>query len=555
MVSNGLSIGYRNDFATDKVNEDPPLQFLPLQSSREGKVGQLEMADRDRLTTSDSLTQRESTNNLTGRNSPTPSDDDAPIPRRNYVAVIILFIINLLNYMDRFTVAGVLTQLQDYFDMNDAQGGLLQTVFICFYMIFAPICGYLGDRYNRKWIMSVGIFIWSGAVLLSTFMPSHHYWLFLACRGVVGIGEASYSTVSPTLIADMFTGKNRSRMLMLFYFAIPVGSGLGFIVGSNVATLMGGWQWGVRVTPILGVACLLLIIFVLREPERGEAEGAHVERTTFWEDIKHLAHNRTYVYSTLGFTSVVFVTGSMSWWTPTAVEHAWAMNNHQEKPPMEAKAKISLVFGVITCLAGLLGVAFGSMTAQLWRDGKGCMTRFKNPRADPYICAIGSLAAVPLLFIALQFIPTAIGLGWVFVFCAVTMMCLNWAVIVDMLLYIVVPTRRATASAFQILISHLLGDAASPYVIGLISDKLRGSDPSAAARFYSLQHALYIPNFVLIFSGAFFLIATFFVVGDRRRAKEDMHGMDDNPAHPPAAPDTLETSPVVASPPNVYQTF
>jgi MFS family permease len=70
------------------------------------------------------------------------------------------------------TVTGVLTELQDYFDINDSEAGLLQTVFIVFYIIFAPICGYLGDRYNRKWIMTVGIFIWSGAVLCSTFVPA-----------------------------------------------------------------------------------------------------------------------------------------------------------------------------------------------------------------------------------------------------------------------------------------------------------------------------------------------------------------------------------------------
>ena len=67
-------------------------------------------------------------------------------------------------------VAGVLTELQDYFDINDSDAGLLQTVFIVFYTIFAPICGYLGDRYNRKWIITAGISVWSGAVLCSTFV-------------------------------------------------------------------------------------------------------------------------------------------------------------------------------------------------------------------------------------------------------------------------------------------------------------------------------------------------------------------------------------------------
>ena len=50
-------------------------------------------------------------------------------------------------------------------------------------------------------------------------------------RGLVGVGEASYSTVAPTIIADLFSNQLRTNMLTIFYFAIPVGSGLGYIVG------------------------------------------------------------------------------------------------------------------------------------------------------------------------------------------------------------------------------------------------------------------------------------------------------------------------------------
>ena len=65
-------------------------------------------------------------------------------------------------------------------------------------------------------------------------------------------------------------------------------SGLGFIVGSNVSELTGEWQWGMRVTPVLGAICLVLIIGFLREPARGEAEHAKAHQTSYWQDIKHL---------------------------------------------------------------------------------------------------------------------------------------------------------------------------------------------------------------------------------------------------------------------------
>lgn len=56
---------------------------------------------------------------------------------------------------------------------------------------------------------------------------SQRFWLLLLTRGLVGVGEASYSTIAPTLIADLFVADQRSRMLSVFYFAIPVGRCVG----------------------------------------------------------------------------------------------------------------------------------------------------------------------------------------------------------------------------------------------------------------------------------------------------------------------------------------
>merc|ERR1719369_1538216 len=165
--------------------------------------------------------------------------------------------------------------------------GLLQTAFILSYMVFAPLFGYLGDRYSRRNIMAAGVLLWSFFTLIGSFMSGNKlerapqtsqwanksYWSFLGCRAMVGIGEASYSTIAPTLISDMFVKEARSKMLALFYFAIPVGSGLGYIVGQQMAQIFGGWQWALRGTPLLGILAVILIIMCLHDPPRGGAEG------------------------------------------------------------------------------------------------------------------------------------------------------------------------------------------------------------------------------------------------------------------------------------------
>ena len=90
---------------------------------------------------------------------------------------------------------------------------------------------------------------------------------------MVGIGEASYSTIAPTIISDMFVADARSKALAVFYFAIPVGSGLGYMISSHTASAFGSWQWGLRATPVLGILAVLMIVFIMEDPPRGESEG------------------------------------------------------------------------------------------------------------------------------------------------------------------------------------------------------------------------------------------------------------------------------------------
>lgn len=146
-----------------------------------------------------------------------------------------------------------------------------------------------------------------------------HFTGFIIFRALVGIGEASYSTIAPTIISDMFVKDIRSRMLALFYFAIPVGSGLGYIVGAETARAAGQWQWGLRVTPIMGALAVVLILFLMEDPARGEheIEGGHQLSMTSWgTDIKELSRNASFMLSTAGFTCVAFVAGALAWWGP-----------------------------------------------------------------------------------------------------------------------------------------------------------------------------------------------------------------------------------------------
>ncbi|XP_036330769.1 protein spinster isoform X1 [Rhagoletis pomonella] len=327
-------------------------------------------------------------------------------------------------------------------------------------MICAPVFGYLGDRYSRRWIMAIGVLLWSTTTLLGSFMGS--FGGFITFRALVGIGEASYSTIAPTIISDLFVHDLRSKMLALFYFAIPVGSGFGYIVGSETARLANDWRWALRVTPMLGIFAVALILLT-KEPVRGESEGSHnLEPTSYTEDIKDLVKNHSFMLSTAGFTCVAFVTGALAWWGPKFIYLGIKMQPGNEELSLN---DVSLRFGIITMVAGLIGVPLGPVLSR-------AVASYKN-NADPLVCAYGIFFSSLFLAAAMLLVTKYVIASYVLMFVGQLCLNLNWALVADILLYVVVPTRRSTAEAFQILISHALGDAGSPYFVGLLSEGIK----------------------------------------------------------------------------------
>src|SRR5262249_39974985 len=148
--------------------------------------------------------------------------------------------INLFNYIDRQVLAAVVPALEnEFFPKDPATGlrppdtaedlGLLATAFMVSYMVIAPVFGWLADRMAPWLLVGVGVILWSlasgGSGLAATYM------ILLLTRCCVGIGEAAYGPVAPTLISDLYPKEHRGYVLAWFYMAIPVGSALGYVIG------------------------------------------------------------------------------------------------------------------------------------------------------------------------------------------------------------------------------------------------------------------------------------------------------------------------------------
>ncbi|GCC35991.1 hypothetical protein chiPu_0014481 [Chiloscyllium punctatum] len=422
---------------------------------------------------------------------------------RPHIAAGVLSFGYVVNYMDRFTVAGVLADIQRHFGVSDSKSGLLPTVFICSFMVATPIFGFLGDRFNRKLILSCGIFFWSAVTLISSFITKPNFWLFLISRGLVGFGEASYSTIAPTIIADMFAKDTRTCMLSFFYFAIPLGSGLGYILGSCVTQASGDWHWALRV-----------------DGEWGECTAAEMLPIVLSNALPGLPpHSPSFVFSTLASASVSFATGVLGVWIPLYLFRAEVVQKNIEPCTAEpCSGRDSLIFGAITCVTGFLGLIVGVAATRWYRT--------KSSRADPLVCAFGMLSSS--IFISLIFVFARFNIvgAYMCIFIGETLLFLNWAITADILMYVVIPTRRSTAVALQSFTSHLLGDAGSPYLIGVISDVIRHSKPDLDLwEFLSLGYALMLCPFIIVLGGTFFLATAHFIVQDRNRAHQQVEEM------------------------------
>ncbi|XP_045343229.1 protein spinster homolog 3 isoform X7 [Leopardus geoffroyi] len=434
----------------------------------------------------------------------TPAPWSLPLWRAHAAAAVLCYV-NLLNYMHWFIIPGVLLDVQKFFEISDSCAGLLQTVFIGCLLLSAPVFGYLGDRHSRKATLSIGIVLWSGAGLSSSFISPQYSWLFFLSRGVVGTGSASYSTIAPTILGDLFVRDQRTRMLAIFYIFIPVGSGLGYMLGSAVLQLTGNWRWALRVMPCLEAVALVLLIVLVPDPPRGAAEKQEEvamggPRSSWWEDVRYLGRNWSFVWSTLGVTAIAFVTGALGFWAPKFLFEARVVHGLQRPCLQEpCNSQDSLIFGALTVVTGIIGVVLGAEASRRYKK--------VNPRAEPLLCAGSLLIAAPCLYLALTLAPTAFLASY----------------------SVVVPRCRGTAEALQITVGHILGDASSPYLTGLVSSTLRAGRPDSYLQaFLSLQQSFLCCAFVIALGGGCFLLTALRLEWDQARARAPGTGTPDS---------------------------
>jgi MFS family permease len=407
----------------------------------------------------------------------------SPTAAYSRYVLALLLAVNLLNYIDRQILYAVFPLIKEDFHLSDTELGFLGSAFMVCYMVSAPLLGWLGDRMRRARLAAGGLVVWSIATAGAGIAPG--YLSLLTARTMVGIGEASFGTVSPGLIADFFSRERRGSMLSYFYLAIPVGSAIGYLLGGVLGQAY-GWHAAFLIVGIPGLL-LALPVWLLYEPMRGAQERpAGVPASTAKKNYASLFMNRSFVLNTLAMAAMTFAIGGLAQWVPTFLYREHGLDVQ----------KANTLFGGITVLAGITGTLTGGWLGDHFQQkhGTGYLT----------VSGWGFILGAPITAYALftHSLPACI----VAMFFAEFFLFLNTGPLNAVIVNVTGPGIRAMAFAVNIFFIHALGDAVSPTLLGWVSD------------LHNLRTALLLTPLVILLAAFFCFFCARYVHKDSARA-------------------------------------
>ncbi|HZU23495.1 MAG TPA: MFS transporter, partial [Terriglobales bacterium] len=289
-----------------------------------------------------------------------------------------------------------------------------------------------------------GALLWSAATLLTAY--TYTFDALVIRHALVGIGEASFATIAPSFLADLYSEDRRGRMLALFNIALPFGAAAGYALG-GLLVVHHGWRTPFYVGALPGVVLGLWIV-LLREPARGRVDlvPESGQRAT----LAGLLHNAAFWTAVLGMAMLTFSEGGLSQWMPTFL-------NRVRGVPLD---RVGVIFGAITGFNGIVATLIGGWLADR-------MLR-RHSAANYWISGAAMLLGIAPMALALWGPASA---TFPAIFVGEFMLFLNTGPLNAAIVNSVSARIRAQAIAISIFTLHLLGDVPSPQLIGYISER------------------------------------------------------------------------------------
>lgn len=299
-----------------------------------------------------------------------------------WVVVGLLWVVALLNYMDRQMLSTMKPSMQvDIAELQSATTfGYLMSIFLWIYGFMSPVSGIIADKVNRKWLIVVSLFVWSGVTYAMGYATTFNqlYWL----RAAMGVSEALYIPAGLSLIADYHSDKTRSLAVGIHMTGLYTGQALGGF-GATIAAKF-SWHQAFHYFGIVGIVYSLVLMLFLREKKRVAATNGKIETKGIASVFKGLG----VLFTNVSFWVILFyfaIPSLPGWgvknWLPTLFATNLNIDMAQAGP-----------LSTITIAASsFLGVIFGGILSDRWVQ--------KNIRGRIYISAIGLSLTIPALLL------------------------------------------------------------------------------------------------------------------------------------------------------------
>ena len=396
--------------------------------------------------------------------------------------MLLLFLINLLNFYDRLALGAVAEPLRREFHLTDAALGGLTTGFTVIYALAGWPLGRLADTRSRKGLLAWGMGVWCGLTALGGF--AGNYLALLLTRLGVGVGEAACAPAATSWIGDAVPPERRARAMAWFMMAVPAGIMLSFAITGPAAQAF-GWRAGLA---LAALPALVLIPAVLasREPKRAAAPA------TAAADSRELWRLPVFWWIAISGAILNFALYSFSAFFP-----AFLMRVHHF-----SVGSAGFWAGIGTGVAGIAGaLAAGAL---------GDRVRGQLASKRMRLGAGASLAAAPLSFLALSQ-PAAPAIFLMMT--AYGLLQMYYGLVYAAMHDAVRPGLRGRAMGAYFAVQYLCGAAWGPLLTGSLSDRLARGALSAgasaeAARAIGLRSAMYdIPALALLLATVLFIAA------------------------------------------------
>ncbi|XVF00684.1 hypothetical protein REPUB_Repub04eG0022300 [Reevesia pubescens] len=424
--------------------------------------------------------------------------------------LVIFCIINLLNYVDRGTIAsngvngslgtctssGTCTSgsgIQGEFNLNNFEDGVLSSAFMVGLLVAAPIFASLAKSVNPFRLIGVGLSVWTLAATGCGF--SFNFWSITICRMLVGVGEASFISLAAPFIDDNAPVAQKTAWLAIFYMCIPTGYALGYVYGGLVGTYLNWrfafWMEAIVMLPFAILGFIMkplqlkgfapaeskkpLISIETAVPELQDTEASNVEVSAksmkeefsnvfskmkcasinlnqfsrFVKDIKALLVDKVYVVNVLGYCAYNFVLGAYSYWGPKAGYNIYNMSD------------ADLIFGGITIVCGILGTLAGGYVLDFMNST--ISNAFKLLSVTTFVGAIFCFTA--FCFKSVYAFLALFAVGELLIFATqgpVNYICLHC----------VKPSLRPLSMAISTVSIHIFGDVPSSPLVGVLQDSV-----------------------------------------------------------------------------------